>query len=231
MHRAPTTEEHHDTCVSRVPIFRALTPDQQRVVASLARPATLPEGTSLHDIGRPLGELFAIHTGHVQVTHLAASGRRQLLRVVGPGGVLGEHAFLTGRAPDDIAETTEETVACVFRHADLAHLIGTYPAIAMGMLRSLSDQLADAERRLSLGATDVTARVANYLLDLPATDAAHPGRVHLPMAKKDVASWLATTPESLSRSLTRLSRDGTIRVQGSAIDLLDPDRLEELASS
>ncbi|SER68505.1 CRP/FNR family transcriptional regulator, anaerobic regulatory protein [Propionibacterium cyclohexanicum] len=231
MRQSSPREEHHDSCVSQVPIFRGLTVEQQQVVASLAGPATLPGGALLHDMGHPLGELFAIHSGRIQVVHIAPSGRHQLLHLAGPGEVIGEHAFLTGQRPEYIAETTERTVVCVFRHADLVQLIGDYPSIAMGLLRSVSDQLVDAQRRLTLGATDVTTRLANYLLDLPATDPAHPERVHLPMAKKDVASWLVTTPESLSRALAHLAHMATIRVQGSTIDLLDPERLEELAAS
>lgn len=231
MTHSPLPRRSHDSCVGRVPIFRGLTPEQQDVVGSLARPALVPGGSVLHDTGRPLGELFALHTGRIQVSHIAASGRRQLIRSAGPGDVIGEHAFLTGERGDYVAETTEDTRVCVFRHEDLAHLIATYPAIAQEMLRSLSDQLADARRRLALGGTPVTARVADYLLDLPAGAGAHPHRVLLPLAKKDIASWLATTPESLSRALTRLVSEGTIRVDGQVVDLLDLDRLDDLASA
>lgn len=223
--------EHHSSCVSRVPIFRDLTPAQQDAVAALAHPASLPAGSLVHGAGEALGRLFVVHTGRVTLTHLAASGRSRLLRVAGPGEVVGEHSFLTGQRPDYHAEAAEESRLCVFEHADLAGLVASYPAIAVGMLRSLSGRLTESERRLALAGVDVPARVADYLLELPATDAAHPARVRLPLAKQDIASWLGTTPESLSRALARLARDGTIGVDGVHVDLLDPARLEELASS
>lgn len=57
-------------------------------------------------------------------------------------------------------------------------------------------------------------------------------RVRLPMAKKDVASYLGTTPESLSRALHRLSTDGLIEVgEHGVVDLLDTPALRALAGS
>ncbi|HHW84188.1 MAG TPA: winged helix-turn-helix domain-containing protein, partial [Actinomycetales bacterium] len=54
-------------------------------------------------------------------------------------------------------------------------------------------------------------------------------RVRLPLAKKDIASYLGTTPESLSRSLARLQSSGAIQVEGDVVELLDVEALEELA--
>ena len=97
------------------------------------------------------------------------------------------------------------------------------------MLRALSERLTDAERRLAQTTVDVPVRLAAFLLDLPVvTGSAGPG-VRLPWPKQDVASYLGTTPESLSRALDRLQKSGTIRVTGGAVDLQDPAALESLA--
>ena len=95
-------------------------------------------------------------------------------------------------------------------------------------LRSLSERLNDAERRLALSGVEVSVRLAGYLLDLPATDGNH---VELPLSKKDIASYLGTTPESFSRALAKLHRDGLINVAGSTIELVDFDALDELSAT
>ncbi len=77
---------------------------------------------------------------------------------------------------------------------------------------------------------DVTTRVANYLLELPGDVVDGRQRVRLPWPKKDVASWLATTPESFSRALARLHKQRLISVDGDAITVLNPPGLEALAS-
>lgn len=221
-------ESSHHTCVRRVPIFARLTPEQQDAVGAFAHPVRLRAGERLHDGG--VGQLFVVHTGAVRLVRTSPGGRRHLERVAGPGEVVGEHAFLTGQRPDHAVEAAEDASLCAFAHADLSRLVARHPAIGLGMLRSLSERLADAERRLALAAVDVPGRLASHLLDLPGEATPDGWRVTLPWPKKDLASWLATTPESLSRALARLGRDGLVRVDGDEITLLDPDGLEGLAS-
>ena len=226
------SQETHGShgCVRRVPIFAGLTPEQQSVVGRLARSTTLRRGELLHHAGDPLARLFVVHGGRVKVEHRGESGRRRLLRVAEPGDVVGEHAFFTGAAPDYDAQALDDATMCVFTHRDLERLLGDYPGIALAMLRSMSDQLAEAQRRLALAALDVPDRVADFLLDLPLLPGGPlPGgtvRVRLPWPKRDVAAYLGTTPESFSRALDRLAGRGLIGVQGDTITLLDPEGLE-----
>lgn len=49
---------------------------------------------------------------------------------------------------------------------------------------------------------------------------------HLPMAKKDIATFLGTSPETLSRRLKALESEGLIHVHGMDVDILDPVGLE-----
>ena len=73
------------------------------------------------------------------------------------------------------------------------------------MLATVSERLSDTEYRLNaLTSRDVEARLAAYLLGLPSTWRDGGAVVTLPLAKKDVASLLDTSPEpSAARSRPR----------------------------
>ncbi len=224
--------EPGDLCVTRVPIFGGLGPREQAAVAAVARPLRLARGESAYTAGAAVGRLLVVHHGRLALVHHGADGRDQVVRVLGEGDFVGEDAFLSGTRPGHDAVAASEVQLCTFAHHDLAGLVRRHPGIAVRMLHSVSARLADAERRLaSLAGSDVGARLAAYLLDQPANrDASGQALVRLPMAKKDVASYLGTTPESLSRALATLVRDGAIAQSGRRdVVLLDPDALEARA--
>lgn len=226
----------HGSCVRRVPIFATLTPAQQDVVRGFARPVRLAPGEQLYGPGDAVGRLFVVHSGRVKVLRVAANGTEQLVRMAGPGDVVGEHAFLTGDRPDHRVVALGDVTMCVFDHRDLAALLAGHPTIVMQMLRVVTRRLDTLEGRLAaMSASDVTGRLADYLLDLPiAADSLAAGdgrtRVRLPMPKKDLASFLGTTPESLSRALRRLHAQGAITsARGPVVVIDDMATLESLA--
>jgi CRP/FNR family transcriptional regulator len=210
-------------------VFAGLSGEQQAEVARRARPVTVAAGEALTRAGEPTSRLFVVHVGRVKVRHLTADGRESIVRVVGPGEVTGEHAFLTGAAPGDDTVALEDTRVCSFDHGDLADLLAAMPGIGVGMLRALAEKLASSERMVAaLTSSDVGARVAAYLLDLPATWAGGRAVVHLPMPKNQVASYLGTTPETFSRRLGALASAGLIEVLPErGVAILDPAGLAE----
>jgi CRP/FNR family transcriptional regulator, anaerobic regulatory protein len=72
--------------------------------------------------------------------------------------------------------------------------------------------------------------VAAYLLDLPTTrSTSGHAVVGLPLAKKDIAVHLGTSPETLSRRLAQFEREGLVRLDGTRIGILDPAGLDARA--
>lgn len=217
-----------DLCVVRVPIFQALAREDQIAVAGYAHPRRLRADEFLGTAGQGSGHLFVVHTGRVALLRTTADGRDTLVRVAGPGDVVGEHEFLTGRPPAHHTQALEETQLCVFSHEGLSDLVAAHPQIAVSMLRELSALHQRAEHRLAMSARDVDTRLADYLVGL--VQEARSRRVHLPLRKRDTASYLGTTPESLSRALARLRREGLVSVDGSEVTVLDLRALADRAA-
>lgn len=223
----------NDLCVARVPLFQGLTHAQQMEVAGFARSVRLDAVEQVYTAGSDVSQLLVVHTGQVKITRTSAAGHEQVIRVLGPGDFIGESSFLTGARPDHAAEALEHTQLCVFRHADLARLVEKHPSIGLRMLQGVSKRLGDTEARLaSVISGNVSSRLADYLLALPAVPGSRGAiEVVLPLAKKDIASLLSTTPESLSRQLRKLTDSGTIsqRDQG-RITITDVTALSALST-
>ncbi|WP_430867525.1 Crp/Fnr family transcriptional regulator [Demequina aurantiaca] len=220
-----------DLCVARVPLFQALDRQAQLEVARVARPTPIAKGQLLYAAGSDASQMMVVHTGQLKLSRINEEGHEQIVRVLGPGDFVGESAFLLGGQPDHFATAIAAGSLCLFRHADLGRLVEQHPSIGLRMLQEVSRRLGQTEKRLAAAiSSDVSSRLARYLLSLPG--ARREGRLHveLPLAKKDIASLLDTTPESLSRQLRRLQDSGVIDQDGSGdIVLIDPDGLMRLA--
>jgi CRP/FNR family transcriptional regulator len=74
---------------------------------------------------------------------------------------------------------------------------------------------------------DATARVARHLIQSDTTQGR--GAFALPMRKKDLASHLNLTSETLSRTLHRLAACGLIETRDQRIRILEPAKLQDVA--
>jgi len=232
--RLPLLEEEPgpDLCVTRVPIFRGLDHAEQMTVAAVARPVRLAKGDSVVAAGAPVTHLMVVHTGTVKVTRISADGHEQIVRVLGPGDFFGDSGIFTGGGRSAHFVTVVEPASmCTFGHDDLHRLVTEHPSIGWQLLRTVSERLLETEARLVAAISgDVSTRVAGYLLSLPGRHGPQGVEVRLPLPKKDIASLLDTTPESLSRQLRRLRESGVVREQsGGRLVVLDADALMRLS--
>lgn len=223
--------ETHHSCVARVPIFADLSHEEQDQVAAFARPLHVARGEIVYMAGLDLHRLLVVHQGRIAMRHLTADGREQVVRVLEVGDVVGEATFVTGEQPDHEAVATADSELCTLDHADLVELVRRHPGIAVRMLQSVTERLVRAERMLAAFATtEVETRLAAWLLEQPSVGDGGRRMVVLPMAKKDIASFLGTTPETLSRRLADLAREGLIGLAGRReIVILDAPELEARA--
>ncbi|MDO5048595.1 MAG: Crp/Fnr family transcriptional regulator [Actinomycetaceae bacterium] len=213
-----------------MPIFSQLTPEQQDAVALLARPVRVKTGDRLFMQGERNAPLIVVHRGAVKLVRTAADGRERVVRVLHEGEFSGEATLLTGARPEHEAVALEDVEACSFRREDFAKLLAEHPQVGLSMMGVLSRRLQESQDLLDqVTSRSVDVRIANYLLSLEAEPVGDDIRVTFPVLKKDVASLLGTTPESLSRALKRLTRRGLITPDGSGIILLDMDGLIALA--
>ena len=111
---------------------------------------------------------------------------------------------------------------CLHRHPDLASRL----------IENLAREVhALAFNNHELMHKDAPARLARWLRQrcLPMPGCAGQALVQLRERKRDVASQLAITPETLSRLLRSLAQQGLIRVAGYTVQVLDLPALEQLA--
>lgn len=219
-------------CMSQVPIFNHLSDEELLEVANLANHTTFKKGEIIFLAEEHVEQLFIINNGKVKISRISHSGREQILRILGPGEFLGELALFGNSPLSTNAEALDPTEICVIHGRDLKNLVLQFPNIAVKILEEFSKRLEKTESLIEqLGLHDIEQRIAGFLLELSkdAKNKDGPIDITLSISKKDLASLIGTTQETLSRKLAVFQEKGWIKLIGQRrIIILDEDRLNTI---
>lgn len=219
---------HH--CVSIVPLFNHLSEEDQEQIDRLVSHRHFHKGETIWQPGNdPL--LIIVARGTLKVYMISSSGREQLLRILNPGDYEGVNTLLGAMAQDIFIDSITDTEVCLLRKKDFTALLSRTPQLALKLLDLYAQRMADTENQTRfLTMENVETRLATYLqaLSLQVSPSSH---LTLPMKMKDLASYLGTTPETLSRKLHNLENKGIISRKGRKLRILSPSALTELAEN
>ena len=172
---------------------------------------------------------YLVAEGLVKIFKVSPSGKEQILHVFGPGEPFGEVPVFSGKKFPANAEAIRDSRLLFFPRSAFLGLITSHPSLALNMLGMLSMRLRQFTRQIeNLSLKEVPARLAAYLLYL-STEQENNASVTLDISKGQLASLLGTIPETLSRILNRMNKQGLIETEDRTIHLLDREGLETLA--
>lgn len=210
-------------CAAKIEIFRQLSTQEQQCVSAIARHMELRRGALLFSPSDNPG-LFLISRGKVTVYSLTPSGRETLLRVLGEGDFVGEEALFGDGQTENFGEALTDVRVCLIRRDDFLPLLLAYPSISLKLLEELNRRLTALSQRTAAEASgSVMNRLVCYLLEL--SDAQQTSRIALPLSRRELADFLGTTPETLSRRLTALVEAGAISRQGRTLTIQSREKL------
>lgn len=219
--------KEREFCISKVPIFNHLEPEEMLEILKKSSQMTFKKGEIIYIEGDPLEYLYIVHTGRVKIYQLFESGKEQLLRILESGEFMGELALFSEKVLDSYAEALEQTEICAIHRNDIQELLKTHPTIPLKILSEFSSRLEETEFLVSqLSYRDVETRTASYLVKLAKENQTN--SIVLPMSKRDLASHLGTTQETISRRLSQFQTNGWIDQEGQRnIKILNLKELEK----
>lgn len=216
----------HASCISLVPIFNHLEEKQMQEISKVIKSASYKKGEVIYRQGEKSDSLYIVRKGKIRVYRLSESGKEQLMRLLNPGDFTGELALFRESTHEAYAQASCDTDICMISRNDLQTLLLKYPTISLRILSEFSSRLEASEKQTTRFATEkVETRLALFLIECLEQEE---GRMEfkLPISKKDLASYLGTTPETLSRRLTDFENAGYIKQKPDRkIEILDLDAL------
>ncbi|MFA5692598.1 MAG: Crp/Fnr family transcriptional regulator [Acholeplasmataceae bacterium] len=199
-------------CIHHIPLFRVLNEDEKNSVFDFVYTKKYKAGELIYRPNEKASSIYIVSSGKIRIYRLAENGKEQLLRILIPGDFTGELALFKEGIYEAYAESIEDTTLCMINHYDFKKLLTKYPLLSTKMLEVLANRLSSSEEQTAWIATEtVRDRLIHYLSRIAPLNNEHEKIINLNITKKDLASYLGTTPESLSREWTKLENENIIK--------------------
>lgn len=217
-------EDH--ICSEIVPLFNGLDHEDLVKISSITRHQSVNKNELLFSPDNA-DQLLILASGSIKIYQLNKNGKEQLLRIMQPGDFEGEK-ILYGLKNDNLyASTLDKANICLLRKNEFDDLLMKYPEISQHLLSNFAEKLFKMEKQVNLLNSDsVEMQIANYLLDLQIDQSNN--QVKIPMKMKELATYLGTTPETISRKFKSLENQNLITKKGNLITILNQDELENI---
>ena len=175
---------------------------------------------------------YNLVAGVMRLYKLLPDGRRQIVGFALPGDFLG--MTVSGRN-NFSADAIGAVEVCRFSKASFQRFAEDRPHILHRINELAVRELCQArEHMVLLGRRSAEEKVATFLVcwrDRLARQNGASSILPLPMSRQDIADYLGLTIETVSRTFTKLERNGVIDIISGGVRLRDPARAEALAAA
>ncbi|MBR7887915.1 helix-turn-helix domain-containing protein [Marinomonas sp. A79] len=189
----------------------------------------IKKGGILFKEGEAFDHIYVIFSGSVKTYTTTLSGNEKITCFFHQDDILGFSGIDAGTYPVS-ARALETTHVCRIMFSDIETLSLKDPELQRSIFKLMSRQIHENQKLLSLlGKTQSEKRVASFLLNLYYQRHALSSEIQhkLTMSRKDIGNYLGITEETVSRSITKLSKSGFISISGKTFSIIDTQKLVE----
>jgi CRP-like cAMP-binding protein len=192
------------------------------------------KGQTLFLQGNPSFGLFCVNSGKIKLTKTGNDGRETIIRIAGPGDVLGHHNIFTDENFSTTATVIEEAAVCFIDKKFVLKFIENEPSLSINIIRKLTQELQVSEsRNTAMSQKNVRERLAELLLDLKKSYGIQESgrfRLDIKLTREEMASLVGTANETVIRFISEFKDEGMIQQEGKVIYLVDEEKLMKTAN-
>jgi len=211
-----------ERALQEFPLFADLAPGHLGELLGGARSTSFLRGQAIYRAGDSARWLHVLLSGQVKLALSCDQGNEKIIDVVEAGRCFGEAELFSPHPCRADAVAVRPSQVLGIAREDLCRVMTMDGRVAMRLMKALAQRQLEMEAEL---ATTDFRSASRRLLDFLVSQAG-PGRdrggetlVTLSVSKQLLAARFNMQPETLSRKLRNLARDGLISVDGRCIRL------------
>ncbi len=208
--------------ISEFPIFSSLDEPNLNRLAENAVLSDIPKKAIYFSEAKFLDGMHVLLSGKVKLFKLAEDGKEQTIFVFGPGEPFCLcSTFSDGKMPANLS-ALEDSKVLFISPSKFQTLIQEDPTILLNIMSVMAKRLKDAMVMIdSLSLKQVPSRLAAYFLSKN-----EEGWLKLDISYRELSKIIGVTPEALSRTLKKMSKEKLIEVDGTNVRVINTEQLK-----
>ena len=220
--RLGVRKSHHGIAISRrgaegqpYSLFSAISVTDREEIVSSAREKPFLPGEAIFLEGDPVRQISLLTSGHVKMTQLTQSGLEVILRVCGPGEIIGVFSDRRLVSHCSSARAMESSMVLVWEADVFEDVMLKFPTLRHNIMQIICERLSKMEERFREISTEkVAVRLSKEIVRLlKQVGQSIDGSFEIRLSREELAQLTGTTVFTVSRLLSMWERRGIVRSQ------------------
>jgi len=199
-------------------IFSDLKEKDLEKLRESARKIKYGQGEIIFQEGAPAFGFYLIFEGMVKLVKRSMRAKSQILKIVGPGEILGETTLFDKGSHNAYAKTLEPVVVGFIERGDFFYFLERHPKTIFRLYERLSEELKAFQNKLAERSySSSKERLARLILYL--------GKSGVELSRAELAEMAGVSSKTAIRTLSELESRGIIAIESRKIKILREDYL------
>jgi CRP/FNR family transcriptional regulator len=207
-------------------VWTPVEPGSVSMLASRFFRKELETGQVLFEQGEANQGVFCVSRGLIALRTHHSDGTSTLFKLAYPGEVIGFRSFLDDGTHKTEARALLPSRVCTVARRDAQKVVHANPTVLANLAaRCVAEIDRNQARIIATATTSNKDRLAETLRDLIERHGVADGeviRAQLPLSRKDLADLIGVPPETLSRLIGRLAKEGYFAFSGREVRIPAP---------
>lgn len=204
--------------LSQINLLEELPMEDLQMIDAMAPMSRVEKGTVIISPDTESTNLYFLKQGRVRLFKVNEDGKQLTIGLLGKGNIFGETETFSTGSGSAYVEAMDDALVCVLGKKDFEGLLMKRPQVALKMVSILTQRIRESEEMLeNLAFRDVRYRLLYLLSKLArsfgqaSTGESNPyTKLDLNLSHQELANMIGATRESVSVTLSQLSKAGLV---------------------